>query len=397
VFVPTLVNKVFPSDRGRDKWTTNAKVLPWPLRGDADTLPNFHDLSNAGLKAFADECKQVNALEERRLGYVAFTRAKEVLIATGHWWGPTQKRPRGPSAYLEVLKKHAGERVVAWAEQPELSAENPELAEQTQAAWPAPYDLPAYERRLEGAALVQLSRSEGPSLDAEESLFLDEQATVARWDSEIERLLTEARESRSRKAYDVELPRALSATQVMRLAKDPDGLASELARPMPRKPNRAARFGTRFHAWVESYFGQQFLIDPDDLPGAADEGIVDDTDLTELMDAFRVGPFGERAPYEIEAPFALSIGGRVVRGRIDAVYQSVRPDGSRGYDVIDWKTSRSETADPLQLAIYRVAWAELVGLPLDQVGAAFYYVRTGDVVRPDNLPTREALINLLNN
>ncbi|GAB2593311.1 UvrD-helicase domain-containing protein [Kribbella endophytica] len=397
VFVPTLVNKVFPSDRGRDKWTTNAKVLPWPLRGDADTLPNFHDLSNAGLKAFADECKQVNALEERRLGYVAFTRAKDVLIATGHWWGPTQKRPRGPSAYLEVLKKHAGERVVAWASQPELSEENPELAEQTQAAWPAPYDLPAYERRLEGAALVQLSRAEGPSLDAEESLFLDEQATVARWDSEIERLLTEARESRSRKAYDVELPRTLSATQVMRLAKDPDGLASELARPMPRKPNRAARFGTRFHAWVESYFGQQFLIDPDDLPGAADEGIVDDTDLTELMDAFRVGPFGERAPYEIEAPFALSIGGRVVRGRIDAVYQSVRPDGSRGYDVIDWKTSRSETADPLQLAIYRVAWAELVGLPLHQVGAAFYYVRTGDVVRPDNLPSREALIALLNN
>ncbi len=39
VFVPTLVSKVFPSDRGRDKWTTNAKVLPWPLRGDADTLP----------------------------------------------------------------------------------------------------------------------------------------------------------------------------------------------------------------------------------------------------------------------------------------------------------------------------------------------------------------------
>ncbi|HET6744189.1 MAG TPA: ATP-dependent helicase, partial [Kribbella sp.] len=38
VFVPTLVSKVFPSDRGRDKWTTNAKVLPWPLRGDADTL-----------------------------------------------------------------------------------------------------------------------------------------------------------------------------------------------------------------------------------------------------------------------------------------------------------------------------------------------------------------------
>jgi DNA helicase-2/ATP-dependent DNA helicase PcrA len=395
VFVPTLVSKVFPSDRGRDKWTTNAKVLPWPLRGDADTLPDIHDLSNAGLKSFADECKDVNALEERRLGYVAFTRAKEILVATGHWWGPTQKRPRGPSSYLSMLKKHAGERVVAWAEQPE-SEENPELAEQTQAPWPTPFDVDSYQRRLESAALVHQARAEGPSIEAEESLLLDEQATVARWDSELERLLSEARESRSRKAYDVTLPAALSATQVMRLAKDPDGLASELARPMPRKPNRAARFGTRFHAWVETYFGQQLLLDPDDLPGAADEDIVDDTDLTELMDAFRDGPFGETSPYEIEAPFALALGGRVIRGRIDAVYQVVRPDGSRGYDVIDWKTNRSESADPLQLAIYRLAWSELQGIPLDQVTAAFYYVRTGDITRPENLPDRSALIELLN-
>src|SRR3954467_12689905 len=102
----------------------------------------------------------------------------------------------------------------------------------------------------------------------------------------------------------------------MRLAKDPDGLASELARPMPRKPNRAARFGTRFHAWVESYFGQQLLLDPDDLPGAAAAGIVADRDLTERVAAFRGGPFGEATPYEIEARFALALDGRVIRGRI---------------------------------------------------------------------------------
>jgi DNA helicase-2/ATP-dependent DNA helicase PcrA len=294
------------------------------------------------------------------------------------------------------LKKHAGERVIDWAPQPELNEENPELAEQKLAPWPAPYDPAGYQRRLESVALVEQSRAEGPSQDAEDSLLLDEQATVARWDSELERLLSEARESRSRKAYDVALPASLSATQVMRLAKDPDGLAADLARPMPRKPNRAARFGTRFHAWVESYFGQQFLLDPDDLPGAADEDIVDDTDLTELMDAFRVGPYGEQMPYEIEAPFALAIGGRMVRGRIDAVYQVIRPDGSRGYDVVDWKTSRSETADPLQLAIYRVAWAELLGIPVDQVGAAFYYVRTGDIIHPENLPNRTQLLTLLN-
>lgn len=389
VFVPALVGSVFPSDRGRAKWTTNARTLPWPLRGDSQTLPALRELTNPGLKEFAAECKESDLLEERRLGYVAFTRAKDILVATGHWWGPTQKRPRGPSSYLELLRRHAT-RDVGWAERPEADAENPELSKLTEVAWPAPFDAERHRRRVEAAALVQQARTDGPLTD-EADLLLDEQATVARWDTELERLVDEARRSRDRGARDVPLPSALSATQLLRLAKDPDGLAADLARPMPRKPNRAARFGTRFHAWVEGYFGQQLLLDPDDLPGAADEDIVDDTDLTELMDAFRDGPYGERTPLEIEAPFALALGGRVVRGRIDAVYRT--DDG--GYDVIDWKTHRRETADPLQLAVYRVAWAELSGVPVDKVGAAFYYVRTGDVVRPPDLPGRDDLVKLL--
>jgi len=392
VFVPALAATVFPSDRGRSKWTTNARTLPWPLRGDGATLPGVRELTNAGLKEFAAACKDSDLLEERRLGYVAFTRAKDILVATGHWWGPTQKKPRGPSSYLELLRQHAG-RVVSWADRPEADAENPDLREATEAAWPAPPDPVRRSRRLEAAELVRTSRRHGPLAD-EADLLLDEQATVARWDSELERLVAEARESRSRHAQQVALPGTLSATQVMRLAKDPDGLASDLARPMPRKPNRAARFGTRFHAWVETYFGQQLLLDPDDLPGAADSEIVDDTDLTELMDAFRDGPYSEQTPYEIEAPFALALGGRVIRGRIDAVYRTGAGPDPR-YDVIDWKTHRRETADPLQLAIYRLAWAELEGIPLEGVGAAFYYVRTGDVVRPEALPGRDELMALL--
>ena len=50
----------------------------------------------------------------------------------------------------------------------------------------------------------------------------------------------------------------------------------------------------------------------------------------------------------------------------------------------------------MQLAIYRVAWAELHGIPIDQVTAAFYYVRTADIIRPENLPTKKELTMLLN-
>ena len=54
-------------------------------------------------------------------------------------------------------------------------------------------------------------------------------------------------------------------------------------------------------------------------------------------------------------------------------------DRERRLGLVDWKTG-NEAADPLQLAIYRLAWAELHDVPLEQVRAAFYYVRSGDVV-----------------
>ena len=111
---------------------------------------------------------------------------------------------------------------------------------------------------------------------------------------------------------------------------------------MPRQPSPAARFGTRFHAWVEARFGQQSLLDPDDLPGRGDLGIDDEDDLRELIAPFESGPFGERVPHAVEPPFALVLAGQVVRGRIDAVY--AEPDG--GWLVIDWKTNRAADRRP---------------------------------------------------
>ena len=176
-----------------------------------------------------------------------------------------------------------------------------------------------------------------------------------------------------------------------RLRDDPEAFARELARPMPRRPSPAARFGTRFHAWVEARFGQQSLLDPDDLPGRGDPGIDDEADLAELVERFESGPFAERRPAEVEAPFALVLAGQVVRGRIDAVY--AEPDG--GFLVVDWKTNRAQTADPLQLALYRLAWAELHDLPLSAVRAAFHYVRSGETVEPEGLGDRAELERLL--
>jgi DNA helicase-2/ATP-dependent DNA helicase PcrA len=77
------------------------------------------------------------------------------------------------------------------------------------------------------------------------------------------------------------------------------------------------------------------------------------------------------------------------------VFASVAPDGSTRYEVVDWKTTQKHGSDPLQLAIYRVAYAELAGVALDHVDAAFLYVRDGAVVRPEGLLDRAALEALL--
>jgi DNA helicase-2/ATP-dependent DNA helicase PcrA len=85
----------------------------------------------------------------------------------------------------------------------------------------------------------------------------------------------------------------------------------------------------------------------------------------------------------------------VIRGRIDAVYRESADGKGTTYEIVDWKTGRTRSGDPLQLALYRLAWAEQQGVPLESVNAAFLYVRTGEVVRPQGLPDRAALERLL--
>jgi DNA helicase-2/ATP-dependent DNA helicase PcrA len=135
------------------------------------------------------------------------------------------------------------------------------------------------------------------------------------------------------------------------------------------------------------------MLEPDELPGT-DAEIADERDLEALKEAFERTPYAHRTPYRVEAPFQLAVAGRVIRGRIDAVYKD--GDGETAtYEIVDWKTGREGTADPLQLALYRLAWAQQQGVPLESVTAAFLFVRTGEVVHPQPLPDRAAIERLL--
>jgi DNA helicase II / ATP-dependent DNA helicase PcrA len=95
-------------------------------------------------------------------------------------------------------------------------------------------------------------------------------------------------------------------------------------------------------------------------------------------------------PHAVEAPFAIPLAGRVIQGRIDAVYDL----GGGRWKVVDWKTGR-EAADPVQLAVYRLAWARLKGVDPSGVDASFLYVRTGVEKVHDELPGEQELAALL--
>jgi DNA helicase II / ATP-dependent DNA helicase PcrA len=93
----------------------------------------------------------------------------------------------------------------------------------------------------------------------------------------------------------------------------------------------------------------------------------------------------------------MVLGGRVVRGRIDAIFA----DDDGGVTVVDWKTGEPPATPEakqhaaIQLAVYRLAWAQLHGCPIDQVRAAFHYVRSGHTETPDTLPDADDLAALL--
>ncbi len=388
VFLVGVCETRFPSNRSRTLWTSSPAVLPAPLRGDARDLPQLSGYDKAALDAYRAGTRAHDQEEELRLGYVAFTRAAHRLSVTSYLWGP-RTTPYGPSPYQAVVRDQLdawGEPVGdAWLDKPVKGDPNPYDSVDPSRPWPQPGPGREAALRLEAARVVA---SADPH-DADEGLDMVEAARVADWDVELDRLVAEARADRDQ-VVEVPLPTSLSATALSRLRTEPDAFARELARPMPRQPSPAARFGTRFHAWVEARFGQQDLFDPDELPGQGDAGIDSDDDLAELIATFERGPFADRAPHAVEAPFALVLDGQVVRGRIDAVYAE-----EEGYLVVDWKTSRKDDADELQLALYRLAWAELAGVPVGQVRAAFYFVRSGRVVEPAHLPGREELEGLL--
>jgi ATP-dependent DNA helicase UvrD/PcrA len=313
------------------------------------------------------------------------TNPSAELVATAEWPSdPLGARRPAMAAAADLIRRMIAdpdaEAAGAFAD---LAESDPEVA--AQAGLGA--DLAGL---AEGDAPTSGSTAAGPG-----SAAVDPE--VGRWRREAALLLAEREERAHRDGpLEVAVPAHLSVSQLVVLRRDPQALARSLRRPLPQRPTPYARRGTAFHAWLEQRFGSVRLLDVDELPGAADDGAATDDELAALQEAFLAGEWADRTPVEVEVPFATTIAGVVVRGRMDAVFAD--PGGR--FDVIDWKTGRRPAAADLsaaavQLSAYRMAWASLAGVPVTHVRAGFHYVRDGVTVRPADLLDADALAALV--
>jgi DNA helicase-2/ATP-dependent DNA helicase PcrA len=404
VAVPHLVSRVFPSTASKGSWLTDAGELPPLLRGDraplgAHGVPVLDTADVTDRKQLSDKIyahrralDQRRVDEERRLLYVAITRAEDTLLLSGHHWGATAGKPSGPSEFLTELNDTIAAQdcgvIEHWAPAPADGEPNPLRDNAVEAIWPAD-PLSARRGDVEaGAALVTAAMTADPpppeagpdGLAADVDALLAERARVAAPPAPA-------------------VPSQVSVSALVELSRDAAGARQRLTRRLPARPDPHAQLGSAFHDWVQRFYGAERLFDLADLPGAADTeaAAADAEQLAALQSAFHATPWASRTPVAVEVPFELALQDTVVRGRIDAVFA----DTDGGFTVVDWKTGDPPSGPDaagqaaVQLGVYRLAWAALADCAESAVRTAFHYVRTGDTVVPEVLPGETELAALL--
>ncbi len=404
VSVPGLVTENFPSSgKNLDLWTSNSAALPISLRGDATQFDDFEFPSNSpkhvevrkALDVVKESWKKRREEEEWRLAYVAFTRAKINLLATASWFGNGMDSVDASSLYnlveAVVDSGDSGDLKNKIFEMAKPTSENPTRTNPRTGIWPA--KSPRSELIRESADFV-----------AKSSIFATPQDLLgaAKTPEEIEfanDAIALIAEAGMRKAnLQVNLPTRMSVSTLVNLAEDPDSLALNIRRPMPNHIDKYARRGTAFHLWIEAQYKDPQVLDEDDLyEVAASQNNPDEIPLEDLKARWLESDWAKRdpAPGGIEVPFETVLGGVLLRGRIDAVYES-----NGRYEVVDWKTGKTKSgadlaAAAIQLAMYRLAYSKLFGIKIENISAAFHYVGSNETVRPADLLNENQLISIV--
>ena len=431
VAVPGMDEQVFPSYTSSVKedlrvvetgWMGSTSTFPFPLRADADDLPPFTvgDLSPAAtdkplltetMTAYKEALGRQSLREERRLAYVAFTRARHDLLLTGSHLSKTASKPRRPSRFLTELRRR--DLLVPYADgwvDFDESRPNPLTALTQVGTWPldagqtetpgaqalgngqshddggTDTDRAAALRRARQAAAAQVAAAmseasptellteptpvrAAPTSPGHEPEASDD--TLRRWRLETGLLLAERARATSA-TPTVRLPEHLAATRLDDLRADRRRFALDLRRPLPPEPRAAGRLGTVFHDAVA-----QLLSARGTLFGLGEAGVPDNLDPQDRQRVERwlgtvenLALLDDYVLVDTEIDREITIGATTLRCRMDAVFR--RLDGS-GWLIVDWKTGRRQVPVD-QLSVYVHAWAASQGVSAGSVRAAYVYV-----------------------
>ncbi|MDR0626805.1 MAG: ATP-dependent helicase [Bifidobacteriaceae bacterium] len=437
--------------------------LPWPLRRDRQALPHFEHAGGGYGEELAALIRDLpdrppaptggtedvlqlahnfgdfkrraglhHLAEERRLAYVAVTRAKSHLLLSGSWTKPAAKGSKPPSLFLEELAEVGLVDRSGWADGPATvgteagsdaatcndTAASGDAAEArgTAAAWdgaegrdgaagrapgtdedqatqptgegsgqfplwPAPHPAGGREGALEAAAravataqaqLGPISPSEGIALFESMGSDLADRAAL---------LIREREQEQA--VRTVAPPAQTSATALIALAEQGPEAVRALRRPVPVEPSRGAALGEEFHrraalelASLDGSSPRQEMLDAD-LLAARHIDSATEAQLESLMRRFRQSRWMNLADSSVtvESELETELIGRAVVARIDAVIR----DRQGRLTVVDWKTGRSSHGHAHQLhgeqvKLYQAVLAQQEGLPPDRIGGYVHYV-----------------------
>jgi len=311
VIVPHLVEGRFPASR----------------RGEGLTLPN------ALLKEDVPPA-ELHLAEERRLAYVALTRAREEIVCTlaGRYEGVKDWRP---SRFLTPVRGDEARELVA-----------------SRLLAPPPSGV------VEVARQVELALDDAPPIAALSYTQVD---TYQRCPQMYQYRFVFRLPTRPR-------PQMQFGRILHEALKDALG-AIERDRPLTWEMVDAA--------YVAAWARERFCA-PEQAPSLQDLG------RTYLQRAFDAGDLSK--PLLLEQPFSLRVDGLRLTGRIDRVDR--HPDGT--YEVIDYKTGSAKRAvdlqRDLQLSVYALAAREV--FRFNPLSLSYYYLETSERVTVDKPQAR---------
>ena len=396
VAIPRMNNGELPTGPppgiGYYGWLATGK-LPYALRGDRRTLPAADLLSARSaaevtdiVNVYKEGVKEHEAAEDRRVMYVGITRPRHALLLSGSYWKPTAatKAPRAskPSDYLIEVLACPDSPIDDGYVLPEQASKVPELQKADEIEiWPRPVFGKKTAKKVTVAAEAVLAAT-GKVVAATHS--------NSETDELITRLLQE-RELQKSQTHLVDFPVRIPASRFKEFLEDLSGVAESMLRPLPTQPFAQSRRGNLFHAWVEKKFAPSGALIEED--GFALEDEEDFYTIDELKANFDASRFAKLVPQSVEQEIQLTIGQNTFICKMDAIYAT-----EDGVQIVDWKTNKPPTDKDdlyrrsLQLALYRLAYSEFSGLPIEKVQASFFFVGEGVELTPESILGRDEIL-----